>query len=496
MAQDLARSIDIPDVDHSSIHSLSNEVLSLIFVEACYDDYLTRLDHQPRTCTALSIGLVCGSWRQIMLSGANDHCWASFIVSDADVIRQRNLIPLLMLYLERSGVKPLHVKAYLEHCHEDSPILPLIMEHSSRWERVTLAVPSWTSLIFEEARPLPRLVHVDFGFRDTRYLHIRLLCFSEAQNIRTLTLRNICKANLIIPESNQITQYTSERSSIAGSLRNADGMEDLEELEFLSPYDSDEQSAGYNIIHPSLRLIRLTQEANKDASPRYKSRDVLRQMIGGLTVPALQHLYIDLECWHTEPRALSAWNRKAVIWPHSEFLAFVQRSELRWTLEYLHLSNVNFTAQQLVDCLEALPGVRELDLDEPPGFESAVLVKWLTRYEALAEPWAAECTREPCPRAPRLDYLGIGGKLDVRDDDLVMMVESRMEHSEMAAKWDESSRERGEDEDVYTPELELMHVDFMFRYRVMDEEARVRLYALNQPDHPRFIRVSKDWDDS
>jgi len=154
---------------------------------------------------------------------------------------------------------------------------------------------------------------------------------------------------------------------------------------------------------------------------------------------------------------------------------------------------VNISGEAVIQVLEALPALEKLEFGEPKDFAAGILVKWLTRFEAMAEPWAvveATLGRTSCSRAMTLRELTLEGRLDVNDDDLVAMVESRISHSAVVCTFDANNAPL--EADIGVEETDLVFVRLLLWNREVDDPPRCRLRALRAPGYR--IEVESRWD--
>lgn len=97
----------------------------------------------------------------------------------------------------------------------------------------------------------------------------------------------------------------------------------------------------------------------------------------------------------------------------------------------------------------------------------------------MIEPWVVVEANSGRTRAARLRELSLEGRLDVNDDNLVVMIESRMCHSGVVSVFDESNAPLGVD--VGVQEADLVFVRLLLWDREVDGASRRRLQALRAP---------------
>jgi hypothetical protein len=412
------------------ICELSVELLRAIFLEACHEDCLTS-----RSMSALSIGLVCRLWRDVILS--MKQAWASFslIMKAGDNPFCDQLVPLLELYLRRSGNTPISFKLLCES-RESELLLNRLIEHSARWENVSITLPSKT---------LDGLCHCDFPLLKT----LEFACpnhegpgipsevefyMGRTPMLHTLTICSTLTRWPVNVKTSRIINFAT--NSIPLSLA-ANYLVRLPTVHTFTYNYANIFSASVPLSysHPTLRSVRF-----KCGTYRI-NRNALQTFLSCLTLPSATSIVIDLPGWKTVRGEL--WSYTAMLWSHQDFLSFIKRSAC--SLQELNLSNVNFTVMELGICLEAIPTLRILELDEPPAFSSSVLVTALTRS-------SSPCQVILLPTLMRLKWRGC---LLFCDDDFVKMVESRM-----------------------TSDAILTCIDVTFRFRKMQTSSKSQLLAL------------------
>jgi hypothetical protein len=367
--------------------------------------------------------------------------WASFLlfVQPRDNPFCDQVVPMLELYLRRSGDTPLSFKLYFTS-KESKPFLSTLLDHSARWENVSIWFPP-NALNGPGNRDFPLLKTLEFGCTNKQYVPIpsETMCYmGRAPSLHTLTIVSPLSYWPVDLKTSHITNFVTVAIPLSLATTYLRRLPSVRSFTYTSTSHFPELLPPL-FSHPTLRSICFRWAVWTARGP---SLNALHNFLASLAMPSATSIAIDLPTWQVGGTG-APWGKNAVTWPHQEFLFFIQRSAC--TLQELILSNVNFNAIQLRECLEALPTLRTLELDEPPVFLSGALVDPLTRQSSCTE----------AALLPMLARLKWRGRLLFSDDDFVKMVESRL--------WSVPT---------------LTCVDVTFRLRKMKMSAKSRMWAL------------------
>ncbi|KAK1235266.1 hypothetical protein PQX77_001515 [Marasmius sp. AFHP31] len=329
----------------SPIRRLPAEILAHIFSFAC-----TRNEIGSDPPPAFRLSMVCGHWRDVALSTAG--LWSSLFIL---FVKWQNRFPALrrvvLMFMERSGVHPLHlslsvyIKSNAKANMEMQSVVDVLTRSCSRWEEVMLAS-------FTEASCLDALLRYNGSFPALQKVQVVTLCdpsrllnlFRCSTSLHTLSVTLSRLSGDVVHSIdlpwNQIKTLqisTVHPSPVLSLLTKLPRLETLD----LSSIPNDE-------VH-----FHHTSHTIKSLALRYNSPgDDGRAMLKHLTIPNLSALEIK-KCWpDTVPTR--SWG--------SSIADFLTRSGC--SLTSLRLNEVSLYDQQLIALLELTPTLTTLEIEE------------------------------------------------------------------------------------------------------------------------------------
>jgi hypothetical protein len=368
------------------IHRLPTELLSEIFILSPAPTYWPL----PVWNTAFSIAAVCSHWRRVAFSTPRLWCTIYAILDQQDLYYAADMVRTM---IERSGHCLLSVtldsddRYFVTH-----PVVDIVIHHSHRLQCFDIFVwPSFLRSLLPLKGHLPMLQTLTLFCRG---IIEDALWDVIADAPQLSVLDSNCPPNMIELPFTQITRYS------ASNLNTSHCLEFLRKASNLIDCTIDGMAPFSNALHPLPVVSRL--QTLSITSIRYIWHDPAK-FFRLVTLPAL--------------REISVVFAQGIHWPHTDFMSLVTRSSCR--LEMLKLWQVSMSSEDLIDCLEAIPSLRELDIgcagDKSAMVNDAVLHK-LTHYPTSAKRF---------PLVPSLHSVRFQGDYPFENDVLFDMVESR-----------------------------------------------------------------------
>ncbi|KAF8880588.1 hypothetical protein CPB84DRAFT_1965745 [Gymnopilus junonius] len=244
---------------------------------------------QPRNTTMapLLLGAVCRGWRDIAWSIPQLWTYIDVVLDSG----KESEFSLISEWLNRSGGLPLSIHVYTRGLRRTIPrweIVDLINKYSARWEVLELFVPAPLVNMFrgnlENQYFILRDLRIHSGFRLPEQkgdIPIRALR-PEPTNVY---IDGILHLSSIWISWNRVTFVDVETILASECVRLFQHAVMLERCNLRDIWDLEEQSLDFVITHPHLQDLKL--------KPRYP--EAIKQLLGALTLPALQKLEIDMD---------------------------------------------------------------------------------------------------------------------------------------------------------------------------------------------------------
>jgi len=342
------------------IRTFPTELLAEIFTLCVPDDDFVAAD--PDEAPLVLCG-VCHRWREVSLT--TPKLWSSLYVDLDWAGRSEGYIDLCETWLDRAGRSPLSLFLHATDVYTvpfgDTPIhigslLQTIHGLSRRWQNIVVHlepadVDMWEALFF--GAKYPRLEKLTIHEYNPYTIHPDFPSFYDAPRLREI-VAPIDEDALSVERFpwEQITTFRSREITLSSCLEILDDASDLVNGTF-------EVRGGRLGDHPSiisqihLQSLILTEEP--------------MIVLDRLTAPVLTNLTLRFPSYRD-----SLGGENAV----SSFLSFVSRSSLR--LRSLALSFMPATAENLIECLKAVPSLMHLKLEPPRAVDVNTLVAQLT----------------------------------------------------------------------------------------------------------------------
>lgn len=184
----------------SPVRRLPAEILLQIFRNACHDTDMIVSRYTKQKLVALNLGQVCSYWRNIVLS--NEELWAMLGKLTIDEDFGALPLPLLELYLSRSGSKLLTFSLSQHQFDEDDEINPAtarLVQCSGRWGDVDIEAVYSEVAIDPHTVAFTALERLVLDTASTYSLDWSV--FSNAPRLRTLILHGMSvHPGLPVPE--------------------------------------------------------------------------------------------------------------------------------------------------------------------------------------------------------------------------------------------------------------------------------------------------------
>ncbi|KAJ7051967.1 hypothetical protein C8F01DRAFT_1236931 [Mycena amicta] len=252
-----------------------------------FHDYAFNGRTQPTPFPSpIVLASVCRAWRDIALNSAA--LWCRLDISN----RREAAIPALRNCLSRSATQPLSLSMAWTHTPGD--VLPLLSEHSARWESFTFALSTPLSTAEKALKfdnKLPRLKSLAVEGRAHGWPQPgeqRTFAFSEAPLLETVYLHSISSAEIALPWR-QVRNLTLRHLGLPDSVAILRQTPHLETLSY----------NGSHVVHAPTVSIRL-EFLKKLTVVDNNSASFLQQV----TLPALESLDIVFPTGHHSFSAL------------------------------------------------------------------------------------------------------------------------------------------------------------------------------------------------
>ncbi|KAK7057930.1 hypothetical protein R3P38DRAFT_2680991 [Favolaschia claudopus] len=362
----------------SPIRKLPTEVLLLIFhevcwaaVESCHPVFDQNRDQAtPKEYRRLAggdlanIAQVCYQWH--MLVDSDPLLWTSITMDmrswategDMEDVPESLFQASMLLHnaLMRGNELPIDVEALVPRCHPFG--LVALAQSSTRWRSANLLIDSVMAPCF-------KMVHHNLPFLERlrlRFIHEDTAegpkdiveYFSDAPQLKSLyycgpvdvlqplpmeQLLLFCCSQLVPEDMLPLIKLLPRLShSIVIHLD-------------LDAFAIDDRPLQLPLVESSLRDLSFATATVAGLGPRTLSQRVLGEILDALKLPSLARFSL-----------LYALREEPILWPHSQGLAFFQRSRCQGhsQLETLHLHHVIITEEELIECLHELPTLRDL----------------------------------------------------------------------------------------------------------------------------------------
>ncbi|KAE9391549.1 hypothetical protein BT96DRAFT_979802, partial [Gymnopus androsaceus JB14] len=209
MARDSSKNLNSSEMDilPSPFQQLPNEIICLIFESACTDNLLQQYPWPVREVPPIELSLpviaylptlavsaVCTRWRFLAL--ASPRIWSQIrvvTVPGGEVMSntQCGFRSTLQLYLDRSADSPLLIdlQTDLVEDKENPSALPLLLEHTSRWQTFsyTGSFDLGSCEGFRRHPSFPILEALDLRSLEAETQTTDLDCFEHAPKLRAVT---------------------------------------------------------------------------------------------------------------------------------------------------------------------------------------------------------------------------------------------------------------------------------------------------------------------
>jgi hypothetical protein len=408
---DGCRSIDAP------IRQLPPEVLVQIFhlvppvaSDVLYDDSATYDSELGRLAKEelLALSNVCSHWHGIVMN--TPMLWST-IVTDTELWEApETMVYLLSQSLKRGGNHPLTIKLGAFWAEEyDRKALELLAQHSQRWRDVYFVVAEECMGFLSQARGnLPALENLDITAEEH---------WTEALDVFAVAPRLTKVKFTGSPGSVPNLPWTQLQSFTCTQKHETDFRDYLylaRRLSGAAEFQLDASSALLPIdIQSTVSEVQMFELGIRVAEDREHAKQVLGGIFGCLTLPYIQHLF--LEHRRSSP---------PLSWSHAEFLSLASRSSFHDILTTLSLVQVLITEDEVLECLSVLPLLRQLELQDyhRPGAlgipDHAVITDKL--LHALSSTHTADCL------VPHLLNLRFSSLLRFSDNIFLAFVKSRL----------------------------------------------------------------------
>ncbi|KAJ7983293.1 hypothetical protein DFH06DRAFT_1467120 [Mycena polygramma] len=426
----------------NAIHSLPPETLSDIFrlavvvapkpwppLDAQAPSLKTELAHIANA-PLLTLSRVCSRWHTIAINTPT--FWSNVEINGVALRDSRRrcrqsvldkTLRILRAGLDRSDNAPLSISLKCEGELLPTPIFQLLAQHSHRWETVHFgcSLEGIETLVLRGR--LPRLKNISF--------------LTAPQTIEFLEVVPCLKALDGIPPAMLHSKFVGEllrRENVQSLACRAHSRRDFQDIISLLP----KLSVGtdlYLTIHAEpghrqgfqphwtipLRLPSVTAPIFTLVCvaliPKY-STSALRQIFASLTLPNLRKIIL----------ACGFYPKVVFEWPHTEFLALCERSDLGRCLKNLQIAEVRITERELLEILVVLPALEHLEVGDVPSSE-ATNTDNSSESVLITDNFLRAMTcapgQEDCP-VPRLSYLACVSRLAFTHNSLADFITSRL----------------------------------------------------------------------
>lgn len=331
----------------SPIRRLPTEVLTNIFFRCCGNNELTHSAGEPWLTSALSLGMVCAYWREIMLS--TPQLWSVIsITAHFHPYTTRPRIELLDLYLERSRQLPLTLVI------DDGPegglpdeVIDRLVHHSHRWRDVEASLGLEHKSLVPLANKLPLLEKLSIGGCDEFDADYDV--FQSLPALHTLALGGEGPNALRFPwgQIKHLRRESCTVSQFTGALDRCRNVVTAELLRFTEEFDEGISRGATSELHT------LSLQMDRDAWFGIST------LFDVLTLPAMASLSIS----HVYPSIIP----HGLAWPADAFTSFVSRSSC--PLTSLSLKRMPLSEIQLLDVLRSLPLLTNLTIQDTPPLD-------------------------------------------------------------------------------------------------------------------------------
>lgn len=375
------------------ILQLPPELLSEIFIIYASGSVWSEWIRRHRS--PLILGKVCNSWRE--LAWSIPKLWSSIWLE-----LWRNKDPALVdQWLVRSGKLPLSICASLHSSTSLAvvAVLDVVARHAERWFRVIFNIPLSCYDVFECVKGrLHSLEYISLQVEETEEERDTLEMFGIAAQLHTVRLKGYFP--FLLPTAQLKTLCIDN-----------DYVDECLDILRLSPLVNCE----FKVVRHSLGGMPPNVFAAELESLKISILDdpaVLAMIFDTLTVPAA--------------REFICQGLDVIDFPHASFISLMSRSSC--SLQILCLDSFDISDSDLIECLRAVPLLRELILDYTNITEE------LFRMLHPGHPSNSNLSNVLLPRLERFEY---SGDLGIDFTVLISLLCSRWDQSQTTLVTDE-----------------------------------------------------------
>ncbi|KAE9408574.1 hypothetical protein BT96DRAFT_663091 [Gymnopus androsaceus JB14] len=406
------------------IRQLPNEILRCIFDYACAENDLQefpwpRIVRQHSKLAspaitylpAMSIASVCMRWRLLALATPSLWSRLKLEIASAPATSQTpsEFISIVQLFLDRSQQDLLMLELEItgEVQPSDPIVLTILAQNARRWKTFRFTGDLEVSEVSSFSQlHLPELVELSIDVSRSVPSADDIARFAQSPKLRSLTTDT-----LVSPPGTLWQQLT--RVYICADYGQVDKIIDacpnVSDLT-LWEYFGDVPLSPCAPPRTSNTITSLTVEV----SDSEKDVALFDMVLSSLTLPSLLELHI------SNLRARVPYQRP---WPKRALKEFIMRSSCK--IEILSISCVCPTDKDLVDCLQVLPSLRKLSVNDDmvPTEKSPITSRLIASLHGLGQ---CELTDSGSPLVPKLQYLSLNlDGVDFVDKLFIRMVSTR-----------------------------------------------------------------------
>ncbi|KAJ7983310.1 hypothetical protein DFH06DRAFT_1172921 [Mycena polygramma] len=416
------------------IHSLPTETLSDVFrlVAAVTPEFgrrppspspeteLARLANVP----LLTLSRVCSRWHAIAINTPS--LWSNIEINGMPRGRTRctrsaleRTLRLLSVRLERSREAPLSISL---KCRDSEPahthIFQLLAQHSHRWETVRIGcslkgidtsvlkgrLPRLKELIFETPPEMVDFLEIVPRMEVLVGIPAPLLHSESFSSFLGRKPLRLVSCQLTVCREFQAAISLLPKLPVAAEFY----LTINRDRRFFQPHWNIPLLLPSASAPISILLCAVIEEFH----PHHLT-SALSQIFASLTVRSLRKMVL----------VCGVYPQLVVEWPHIEFLALCERSDLGRCLNILQVAEVRFAERELIDILSVLPALEHLEVGDTPGNagegESTLITDSFLRAMTSAR------AQEDC-LVPRLSYLACVSRLAFTPSFLVDFITARL----------------------------------------------------------------------
>ncbi|KAJ7744642.1 hypothetical protein B0H16DRAFT_1559691 [Mycena metata] len=352
-------------VVNSPIRNLSVEILIQIFqLAAPY--YAPSPKSIKPTHPLPDLSKVCSRWHAIVMG--TPALWSTIHVELTPPRFPAKFLGGLRSALKRGGNHPLTLRIECGSAPENF-ILEILTAHSERWETVVFGCKQgWPTRALEEVQHrLPRLKTLAFNGRHRSGHRLPSAAFSSALQLRRFkgsgpveNITNLPWLRIQTVVLDCTADFAKNLGDVAGVMTAMPRLSSTQRFGLHCTFKRATPSpislsSPLSTIHSkvgalSIRIASVSDVPDGNGAPHGA---LLAEIFASLTLPHL--------------RAFDLASNRALAWPHAAFLRLATRSAFSTHLTALDVAEAILTGHELLECLRALPALRQLSVADHPA---------------------------------------------------------------------------------------------------------------------------------